>query len=149
MMAQISGIAHACINVSDVETSKKWYQEVLGLTLVSEFKHDLSAGVGIPNAHVLGATLQWGEGENLTQVELINYLGPLREKFDPDTPIYRIGCSHVAFAVENGIDELYKGLMARGVEFYSPPQAVDVGGTIVKFCYFKDPDGIPLELIGT
>ena len=87
-MAQISGIAHACINVSDIETSKKWYQEVLGLTLV----------------------------------------------FDPDTPINRIGCSHVAFAVENSIDELYKELIAREVEFYSPPQAVDVGGTIVKFC---------------
>jgi len=148
-MAQISGIAHACINVSDIERSKKWYQEVLGLKLISEFKHDLSDGVGIQKAHVLGAILQWGELEGVTQLELINYQGHLRKQYDRSTPIYQIGCSHVAFLVKNAIDQLYKELEVKGVEFFSPLQVVKVGGEVVKFCYLRDPDGIPLEIIGT
>ena len=148
-MAQINGIAHACINVSDIERSKKWYQKMLGLKLVSEFEHDLSDAVGIENANVLGALLQWGEQEGVTQLELINYQGHLRKQYDRSTPIYQIGCSHVAFLVKNDIEELYKELKAKGVEFFSPLQAVEVGGEVVKFCYLRDPDGIPLEIIGT
>ena len=39
-MAQTSGIAHACINVSGIETSKKWYQEVLGTMAKFYFEKD-------------------------------------------------------------------------------------------------------------
>jgi catechol 2,3-dioxygenase-like lactoylglutathione lyase family enzyme len=72
-MAEISGIHHACITVSDMERSKKWYQEVLGFKLVTEFYLDvpeLGTGVGIPDAQLKGAMLQHGEGENVSMVEL-------------------------------------------------------------------------------
>ena len=151
-MASISGIDHACITVSDMERSKKWYTETLGLKVVSEFDLDtpeLGEGVGMPGAHLLGAMLQWGEGENATCIELLHYIKPVGKKYDPTTPMCNIGTTHVAFGTENAIDALYEELVAKGVKFYTAPQPVDVGGVVVKFCYFKDPDGITLELIGT
>jgi catechol 2,3-dioxygenase-like lactoylglutathione lyase family enzyme len=152
LMPTISGIHHACITVSDIERSKKWYEEHLGLRVVSEFDldtPDLGVGVGLPGAHLLGAMLQWGEGEKATYIELLQYLKPKGKKQDPDEPMCNLGTTHVAFSTENAIDALYEELAGKGVKFYSPPQPVDVGGTVVKFCYFKDPDGISLELIGT
>lgn len=151
-MAQINGIHHACITVTDLEKSKKWYMEVLGLNLVAEFDletPELGRGVGMPAAHLLAAMVRWGEGEGATMIELMQYLNPVGKKYDPNTPMCNIGCTHVAFATENAIDALYEEFVAKGVKFYSPPQPVDVGGAVVKFCYFKDPDGITLELIGT
>lgn len=151
-MAQVSGIHHACISISDIEKSKKWYQDVLGGKVVAEFDIDvpqLGTGVGLPGAHLLGAMLMWGEGEGASMIELLQYLKPVGKKFDPNTPMCDVGSSHAAFATVNAIDELYKDLVAKGVKFYSPPQSVDVGGTVVKFCYFKDPDGVTLEFIGT
>ena len=151
-MARLSGIHHACSTVSDMEMSKKGYTETLGLKVASEFDLDtpeLGKGVGLPGAHLLGAMLQWGEGNQATCVELLHYVKPKGKKYDPKTPMCDIGTTHVAFGTENAIDALYGELVAKGVKFYTPPQPVDVGGVVVKFCYFKDPDGITLELIGT
>ncbi len=71
------------------------------------------------------------------------------KKWDPDAPMSNIGCSHIAFATENCIDELYEELVAKGINFISPPQEVEEEGEVIKFCYFKDPDGVTLELIGS
>jgi catechol 2,3-dioxygenase-like lactoylglutathione lyase family enzyme len=55
-LLQATGIAHACIVVSDMEKSKRWYQEVLGLKLVGEFKLDTpEIGTGGSQAHTF-----WG-----------------------------------------------------------------------------------------
>jgi hypothetical protein len=97
----------------------------------------------------LGAYLQFGDGEGVTQVELISYLKPIGEKWNPDTPMSNVGCSHIAFATENCIDELYEELVTKGINFISPPQEIEEEGEVLKFCYFKDSDGITLELIGS
>jgi catechol 2,3-dioxygenase-like lactoylglutathione lyase family enzyme len=60
-----------------------------------------------------------------------------------------IGCTHVAFSTENSINELYDDLVGKGVKFYSPPQSIELEGEVISFCYFKDPDGITLEFIGS
>lgn len=151
-MASISGVHHACITVPDMENAKKWYTEVLGLNLVAEFEIDtpeLGVGVGMPGAHLQGAMLRWGEGEGATMVELLHYVKPVGKAHNPNKPMCDMGTTHVAFSTESAIDALYEELVAKGVNFYSPPQSVDVGGVVVKFCYFKDPDGVTLELIGT
>ena len=151
-MAEISGIHHACITVSDMERSKKWYQEVLGFKLVTEFDLDvpeLGTGVGIPDAQLKGAMLQYGEGENVSMVELLHYVSPVGKPWDSETPMNNIGCTHVAFSTENSINELYDDLVGKGVKFYSPPQSIELEGQVINFCYFKDPDGITLEFIGS
>jgi glyoxylase I family protein len=151
-MAEISGIHHGCITVSDMERSKKWYQEVLGLKLITEFYLDvpeLGTGVGVPGAQLKGAMLQHGEGENVVMIELLHYVSPIGKPWDSDVPMNNIGCTHIAFTTENAIDDLYEELVGKGVKFYSPPQTIELEGDAVKFCYFKDPDGITLELIGS
>jgi glyoxylase I family protein len=151
-MAEISGIHHGCITVSDMERSKKWYQEVLGLKLITEFYLDvpeLGTGVGVPGAQLKGAMLQHGEGENVAMIELLHYVSPIGKSWDSEVPMNNIGCTHIAFATENAIDDLYEELVGKGVKFYSPPQTIELEGDAVKFCYFKDPDGITLELIGS
>lgn len=151
-MAQISGIHHTGIVVSDMEKSKRWYQEVLGLRLVAEFTLDseeLRTGVAVPGCTLLGAMLQWGEGEGVEMIELLHYPTHPAKPFDWNMASNEYGVRHVAFATENAIDDLYKELVAKGVEFLSPPQELNLEGNKVKFCYLKDPDGIGLELIGT
>ena len=151
-MANISGMHHAGIIVPDIEKAKEWYQGVLGLKLVGEAElnaPELGTGVALPGAHLKEAMLQWGEEEGATLVELLEYINPVGEKFDPSTPSNAQGVSHIAFSTVDAIDELYKELVDKGVKFYSPPQSVDVGGMVIKFCYFQDLNGAKLELIGT
>lgn len=151
-MAQISGMHHACIIVPEIEEAKKWYQDVLGLKLMAEFdlaSPEVGTGVAVPNAHLLGAMLQWGEAEGATMVELIEYANPAGQKFDPDTPSNAQGVAHIAFSTIDAIDELYSEFVAKGVKFYFPPQSLEVGGAVVKFCYFQDFNGAKLEFIGT
>ncbi len=152
LMAKISGIHHTGIVVSDMEKSKKWYQEVLGLKLVSEFDLDseeLRRGVAVPKCRLLGAMLQWGDGERAEMVELLHYPTHPARPFNRDMASNELGVRHVAFATENAIDDLYAEMAAKGAVFLSPPQELDLDGVKVKFCYLKDPDGIGLELIGT
>ncbi len=151
-MASISGLHHGCITVSDMERSKKWYQEMIGLKVVSEFYVDMpevSVGVGVPGTKLQGAMLQFGDGEQVSMLELLHYVSPAGKPWDPETPMNNIGCTHVAFATDNAIDALYEELAAKGVRFLSPPQTIELDGQVVKFCYFKDPDGVTLEFIGT
>ena len=151
-MAQISGMHHACIIVPDIKKAKQWYENVIGLKTMAEFDlgtPEVGTGVGVPKAHLKGAMLQWGDAEGATMVELIEYASPAGKKFDPATPSNAQGVAHIAFSTVDAIDALYKELVAKGVNFYSPPQTVEVGGAEVKFCYFQDLNGAKLEFIGT
>ena len=151
-MAQISGLHHACIIVPDIEKAKQWYEDVMGLTTMAEFDlgiPEVGIGVGVPDAHLKGAMLQWGDAEGASMVELIEYAKQAGQPFDPATLSNAQGVAHIAFATENAIDALYEELVAKGVNFYSPPQTVEVGGAEVKFCYFQDLNGAKLEFIGT
>ena len=151
-MDKIKGIHHACICVADIERSIKWYREILGAKLLTRFDlhhPNLGKAVGIPGASLKGAMLLWGEDEFASMIEVLCYTNPIGEKYDPHTPMCNIGCTHVAFTTVNTIDDLYEELQAKGVRFYSPPQLLEIEGQAFKMCYFKDPDGITLELIGS
>lgn len=56
-----------------------------------------------------------------------------------------MGAVHVCFEVDD-IDAVYSELTARGVEFSVEParQSGPIEGQ--RCCYFRDPDGIQLEL---
>lgn len=60
-----------------------------------------------------------------------------------------ISISEICFQVPD-IDAAYETLIQKGVEFISPPQYFDFtpdGFSKSKAVYFKDPDGIVLELL--
>ncbi len=144
-------VAHIGITVSSIERSIEFYRDVLGLTLTSRLTmvgESTDLLFDKKNAKVNLAYLRddrWDK--NSPVVELIEFEGE-----DVDT--HRSDFSHTSiselcFEVDN-IDEIYEKLVAKGVECISRPQRfsfLEEGFGESKAIYFKDPDGIILELI--
>jgi len=147
----IEGLHHCNIIVSDIERSKRFYTEVLGLKVAMEIVIDdpeFARGVGIPGTKVRGVFFV--VPNTPTMIEMFEYVAPHKSKLhSPEALPSDIGIGHVAFQVSD-IDSVYETLRNKGIEFVSTPVKInpahkDVGG--VRFCYFKDPDGTLLELI--
>ena len=82
------------------------------------------------------------EADDNNLIELLNF-DSHKEKLGSKV-ITEIGCSHVAFTVEN-VDDIYKKLRGCGVLFNSIPTPSPDGYAKVAFC--KDPDGTFIELV--
>jgi catechol 2,3-dioxygenase-like lactoylglutathione lyase family enzyme len=141
------GVHHTGIIVSDLERSVDWYRDVLGLELLTEPSPvadgpELSAGLGVPGAALRMATFAIGDDV----LELLQYVAPA-SPVDAPMPQNALGSHHVGLRVDD-IAGTYADLRAKGVEFMSPPQAIDEGILAGwRWAYFKDPDGITLELV--
>jgi extradiol dioxygenase family protein len=62
-------------------------------------------------------------------------------------PQNALGSHHVGFVVDD-IQAKYEELTAKGVHFFSSPNAIDEGVLAGwRWAYFTDPDGITLELV--
>ena len=120
-------IHHAAIICSDYEVSKQFYVEVLGLKVIAEnyrqsrqsFKLDLALPGG-------------------GQIELFSFPNALLR---PSYPEAR-GLRHLAFEVEN-VATAKAQLEQRGVRV----EDIRIDEyTNMRFVFFADPDGLPLEL---
>lgn len=122
----LRGLHHVALTVSDVETSARWYADVLGLS------EDFRESAGARRAVVLHCPA------TAISVGLVQHdCGP--ERFDPR----RMGLDHLAFAVgsREALAEWERRLDEHGVTHSG---VVDVPpGAILNF---KDPDGIALAL---
>ncbi|UUZ85846.1 VOC family protein [Paenibacillus sp. P26] len=123
---KLNDIHHAAIICSDYERSKRFYTEVLGLSVIAEtyraerrsYKLDLAIGG--------------------RQIELFSFPdAPARLSY-PEAQ----GSRHLAFEVDS-VEEAVRELEAKGVTV--EPVRID-GVTGKKFTFFSDPDGPPLEL---
>lgn len=149
----ITGMQHVGVCISNLEQSLAFYCNELGLKKVAQFEVPAGGEVaekilGLPGAQLRVAMVQHGEGSEATVVELIQFLAPPGGKpFPSDFQYHNLGITHIAFKVK-GIERMYQELAAKGVKFNSPPVSVETQelGTI-KAAYFKDPDGITLELM--
>jgi glyoxylase I family protein len=122
-----SRIHHAAIICSDYRRSKHFYCEVLGLRVVSEvFRAER-------NSYKLDLALPDG-----TQLELFSFPNP------PPRPSYPEACGlrHLAFEVPD-LTASIASLNGQGV--LTEPVRVDEY-TGLRFTFFADPDGLPLEL---
>ncbi len=143
----MEGIFHTGITVSDLDRSLPFYRDMLGLELITGptdvFEGDeLSKGVGVEEAKLRLAIFKVGEGS----LELLEYQNP-KSSVDKPMPPNTIGAMHVAFRVED-VQAKMKEFEERGVKFLSPLNVVDEGPLEGwKWIYFKDPDGITLELV--
>jgi catechol 2,3-dioxygenase-like lactoylglutathione lyase family enzyme len=143
----MKSVFHAAISVSDLDRSVAFYRDILGLQLVigptEVFEgEELSKGVGVPGAVLRQAILSAEEG----MVELIEYIRPERAEESPP-PQNFLGAIHIAFRVDDA-DERMKALQKKGVDFLTPLNIVEKGPLKGwKWVYFKDPDGIILELV--
>ena len=123
----IKGVHHIAIICSNYERSKNFYTHVLGFQVVREvyreerqsFKLDLSLN-----------------GQYL--VELFSFPSPSPRSSQPEA----CGLRHLAFKVEN-LELAVLHLKKEGIE--TEPIRVDPY-TGKRFTFFRDPDGLPLEL---
>lgn len=120
-------IHHAAIISSNYSVSKTFYTDILGLKIIAEnyraerqsFKLDLALADG-------------------SQIELFSFPNPPARPSNPEA----CGLRHLAFEVDN-IDAWKSRLEAQGIAV----EAIRIDEfTSRRFVFFKDPDGLPLEL---
>jgi glyoxylase I family protein len=118
---------HVAIICSDYPKSKHFYVEILGLEIVREiyredrrsFKLDLRVGDDY-------------------QIELFSFPDPPTRVTAPEA----CGLRHIAFEVDD-VQETVRSLKAREVEV----EAIRADeATNKSFTFFRDPDGLPIEI---
>jgi catechol 2,3-dioxygenase-like lactoylglutathione lyase family enzyme len=147
----IVGTHHVSFSVTDLEKTVDFYQNVLGLTLRSR-SHNEYDGLG---TSLFGT--KWGLSQShaalqiavmelgATRVEFIQYDDPAARPYHMNPSI--AGSSHLAIRVK-GIEAERERLEGLGVEFHAPINVFEESGKPAwKWCYFRDPDGICLELV--
>jgi glyoxylase I family protein len=123
----IEGLHHVAVICSDYARSKRFYTEVLGLAVIDEnwraerksWKLDLAVPGG-------------------GQVELFSFPEPPARPSGPEAA----GLRHLAFAVED-LDAMVELLEDAGVAVEDVREDPYTGA---RFTFFRDPDGLPLEL---
>ena len=139
----LKAMRHLGIVVTDIEESLSFYRDILGLSVEKDFSDSspyIDRILGLKGVKLRMVKLTTDDG---TMIELLKFEShPSEIKTDPQ--LNNIGCTHMAFTVEN-IDETYKLLTSKNVEFKSPPETSGDGYARVAFC--KDPDGFFIELV--
>jgi lactoylglutathione lyase len=136
-MGSVKGIHHISLTVSDVDRSIAFYRR-FGLQLETRgdtFGPEVEEGTGVPGARLDEAFMTGAD----VRLELIRYADMEAHKAPPPNSV---GSAHVCFLVRN-MPEVYEELRSSGVEFVSPPHRQ---GNL-DWVYFKDPDGITVELL--
>jgi glyoxylase I family protein len=124
---RFAGIHHVAIICSDYQASKRFYTELLGLSVLAETYREQR------NSYKLDLLLPDG-----AQIELFSF--PVA----PPRPSYPEACGlrHVAFEVDD-LGAAVAELQQRGV-VVEPVRRDSL--TDRRFTFFADPDGLPLEL---
>lgn len=146
----IGRIFHVGLTVSDLDRSVVFYRDVLGLEFQGEMIMTGAATDALfqkKNCKVRLAYLNGSRHVEAPPVELIQFVGDPSAKGEPD--MFAPSISELCFYTD-AIDAVYERLLAKGVECLSPPMAFDFtdqGFGKSKAFYFKDPDGIILEMM--
>lgn len=129
MSKLITGVHHIAIICSDYTKSKHFYTNILGFSVINEAYR----------AHRDSYKLDLLVDEH-TQIELFSFSNP------PTRPSPEAcGLRHLAFKVQQ-LDEMVAYLNSCNVEC----EAIRIDEfTDKRFTFFKDPDGLPLELYET
>ena len=146
----IKEIMHVGLTVSDIEKSIEFYRDVLGLKYIGMLTmegKETDVLFGRPNSKAKVAYLNGSDEIMAPPVELIQFTNQDITKDKSD--LFKSSISEICFAVKD-IDKVYKHLIDNNVECISAPQPFDFtkdGFGKSKALYFKDPDGIILELM--
>lgn len=130
MNAFLQAIHHIAIICSDYETSKNFYTQKLGFSIVREVYRESR------QSYKLDLALN---GQYI--IELFSFPAPPPRPSTPEA----CGLRHLAFAVTD-LDGVVQHLNSNGV--ITEPIRVDEF-TGRRFTFFKDPDNLPLELYET
>lgn len=123
----ISSIHHIAIICSDYQKSKHFYNKILGFTIIHEAYREHR------DSYKLDLLV-----DDCTQIELFSFPNPPARPSTPES----CGLRHLAFRVSN-LDLVVGHLAEHGVicENIRIDEFTDK-----RFTFFKDPDGLPLEL---
>ena len=138
----IKGFRHTGIIVKNMENSRRFYEGVLGLEVVQNYKDEskyINNVLGLSNGKILMIKLKTIDGYI---IELLEYLNHPTEILK--TSFYNVGNCHLAFTVHNA-EEMYEKLLHKGIEIISRPLLSSEKTAIVFFCC--DPNGIRIELV--
>lgn len=122
----LESIHHAAIIASNYEKSKHFYTELLGLEIIRENYRE--------ERHSYKLDLKIGDSE----IELFSFRDPPKRIDSPEAA----GLRHLCFGVSN-VKQTAATLNERGIE--TEPIREDPY-TGKRYTFFKDPDGLPLEL---
>jgi len=138
----INKIDHINISVTDLESAKKFFVDIIGFKV----KHEgvlqgewIDKVVGLKNIYAKYVQLSIAGAE--TNLELIQYFNPLGEIDSKINQANQIGFRHLAFEV-NEIEKIHQKIKNSGVRI----SEIQVYNVTKKLCYFDGPDGIILEL---
>jgi catechol 2,3-dioxygenase-like lactoylglutathione lyase family enzyme len=122
-------IHHIAISVKDSDRITRFYKENFGFREVNRFTKPGWDGGAV--------VLQLGD----LQLEVFQFKSFVDNKDDLSN-FKVIGLKHIGIQVEN-VNKKYKELKSRGVDIDEPVK----GTTCAWFCFLRDPNGIPVELI--
>lgn len=142
----MTGVHHFSISVTDLDRTLEFYTRHLGAKVENV----------VQNKHAtLGRSLfgtRWGVDQEQADITIaLVSMGGVKVEFiqynDPPAPAYHknpsaAGSAHIAVQVEE-IEAVRAQLEREGLEFHSPINHFHGE----KWCYFRDPDGIVVELI--
>lgn len=144
-----TGLASVNVNCSDLEASRRFYTDVMGMTVQSSA---LDVGPVPGRSHRAADPMRWsahqlGDIRGFI-VDLVEWTAPAsigsgRRKAN------ELGMFRMAWFTPD-IEAAYQELIAAGVHCYSPPVALQMGPGLpddLLALFFEDPDGTCLELI--
>jgi glyoxylase I family protein len=126
MAIKLNAVHHIAIICTNYEVSKRFYIDVLGLTVVKEIYR------AERDSYKLDLALN-----GQYSVELFSFPDPAKRPSRPEAA----GLRHLAFEV-NDLNEVVTELQEKGVSI--EPIRVDEF-TSKRFTFIADPDGLPLE----
>jgi catechol 2,3-dioxygenase-like lactoylglutathione lyase family enzyme len=144
-MQRLSQLHHVGLTVTDMDRSIQFYGSLFGLTEIARLEmggETVASNLEVPGARILVVLLR---GAN-SILEFIQYLSPRGEPFALRN--CDVGAPHVCFAVED-IEAFARELEARGGALNGPPNDPVPDGPAAgsRFAYFRDPDGITVEVL--
>lgn len=125
---------HTGISVKDMNTSLKWYEDILGFTMV---KDDYAPPLGARICFIRNDALDY-------EIELFQYDSPKpipEERKVPNSDLQTVGTKHVALATDD-MAALKKRFVENNVDI---AHEVTMDGESVMF--IRDPDGVLIEFI--
>ena len=147
----IREIVHLNINVTDLERSLAFYR-MLGFEVMHAFgelpgeeSEGSDGGMQMGDTRVRGAVVSLGEHPRAaTKIELLQWLEP-ETKPSPRREAHAGGVARIAMRTKDLLGFCEK-LRSEGIDLELEPQEIDIVGAR-RFCLFRDPDGILLELV--
>lgn len=139
----IQTVRHTGIVVTSMERSLEFYRDWLGLRVVLDKAQSgelIDKVTALPKVRMRIVMLEAPDGNRIELFEFYSH----PERAPEEVRTCTIGCSHVAFCVDD-LDRLHEELSRKGIKFNCEPQVSPDGYAKLTYCH--DPDGTILELV--